>query len=238
VDRLLRRRNFGWWASPRFCPPCFTLLLPEVPRYRRVSIGLDAAKLLPAIDDDEVEVYGLAPAKINGYGAGAVRVHGIGGAQVNQRYDQPVKTLGPFTVAGPLAVTDDPSDGGVRPGERPRRDSAGKGGAKLALDAFERTVVRAGIGLLFKYITDPQQDEKTEHEAGFGWNAAVKHGWILLVSLLERPVSQTPFLASDRRISLLRCDGLRGPRIDGNHFHLSDQERTLSAQRRAQPRRV
>lgn len=64
-------------GNASLCPPCFTLLLPEFPRYRRVRIGLDAAKLLPAIDDDEVEVYGLAPAKISGYGAGAVRVHGI-----------------------------------------------------------------------------------------------------------------------------------------------------------------
>ena len=48
-------------APPRSCPPCFTLLLPEVTRYRRARIGLDAANLLPAIDDDKVEVYARAP---------------------------------------------------------------------------------------------------------------------------------------------------------------------------------
>ena len=139
---------------------------------------MDAAKLLPAIDDDEVESYDLPPAKINGYGAGAVRVHGIVGNHVNQRYDHPVKTLGSLTMADPLAITDDTRDGGVRPGELPRRDSAGKSGAKRALDAFERTIVRAGIGLLLeKYIPEPQQDEETEHEAGFGWNTALKPGW-------------------------------------------------------------
>ena len=77
---------------------------------------MDAAKFLPAIDDDEVEVYGRAPDKINGYGAGAFWVYGIGGTHVNKRHDQPVQTLGPFTVAGALAVTDNASDGGVRPG--------------------------------------------------------------------------------------------------------------------------
>jgi hypothetical protein len=61
------------------------LLLPEVPYYRRARISLDAANLLPAIDDDEVEVYGLASDKNNGYGAGAVWVHDIGGTLINQR---------------------------------------------------------------------------------------------------------------------------------------------------------
>jgi hypothetical protein len=90
-------------------------------------------------------------------------------------------------VAGPLPVTYDASDGGVRPGERPRRDSASKGGAKIALDALDRTVARAGIGLLLKYKTEPQQNEKTENETGFGRNAAVKHESILLVSLFFKP---------------------------------------------------
>jgi hypothetical protein len=186
TTRSIERSNFGWLGNSSLLP-ALLLLLPEVPRYHRVRIGLDAAKLLPAIDDDEVEVYGLPPAKINGYGTGAVRVHGIGGTHVNQRYDQPVKTLGSFSVASPFSVTDDARDRGVRPGRSypSRRDSAGKGGAEVALDAFERTVVRAGIGLfLKKYIPDPEQDEKTEHEAGFGWDAIVKHRWILLVSLL------------------------------------------------------
>jgi hypothetical protein len=70
---------------------------------------------------------GFSPAKINGYGAGAVRVHGIGGTHINQRYDHPVKTLGSFTVAAPLAVTDDARGGGVRPGDLLRgRDNTGK----------------------------------------------------------------------------------------------------------------
>jgi predicted house-cleaning NTP pyrophosphatase (Maf/HAM1 superfamily) len=47
-------------------------------------IGLDAANLFPAIDDDEVEVYWLALDKINLYRAGAVRVHGIGGTLIDK----------------------------------------------------------------------------------------------------------------------------------------------------------
>jgi hypothetical protein len=145
---------------------------------------LDAANLLPAIDDNEVEVYGLAPDKNNGYGAGAVWVHGIGGTLVNKRQDHPVETLRPFSVAAPLAVTDDASDGGERPN---RRNSAGKGGAEVALDAFERTLVRAGIGLLLeKYIPEPQEDKETEHEAGFGWYAALKHEWSSLFVFLSQ----------------------------------------------------
>src|SRR5205809_4352569 len=46
----------------------------------------------------------------------------------------------------------------------------------------------------------------------------------------ERPVSQTPSRADARRVSLLRCHGLRGPRIDRDHFHISDQKETLPAQ--------
>jgi len=157
------------------CPSSFTLLLPEIPRYHGAIISFDAANLSPAIDDDEVEVYVFAPDKINGYGAGAVWVHGISGTLINQRYDRPVNTLGSFGVAAPLAVTDDASDGGVWPD---RCNSAGKGSAKRAFDAFECTVVRAGMGLLQKkYTPDPQQDEETEHEAGFWWNVTVKHGW-------------------------------------------------------------
>lgn len=100
--RIKARVTFGKWRRgsrggralgshrlhdlpPRSCPPCFTLLLPEVARYRRARIGLDAANLLPAIDDDKVEVYGRGPDKNNGYGAGAVRVHDIGGTLINQR---------------------------------------------------------------------------------------------------------------------------------------------------------
>src|SRR5215831_18105892 len=157
------KRCMGNVSSP---PPCFTLLLPEVPRCHRASISLDAANFLPAIDDDEVKVYVLASDKINGYGAGAVWVYDISGTLINQRHDQPVKTLGSFSVAVPLAVTDDASDSGVRPDPR---NSAGKSGTKRALNVFECTVVRAGISLLpKKYTPDPQQDEKTKHEAGFG----------------------------------------------------------------------
>jgi len=76
------KRCMGNVSSP---PPCFTLLLPEVPRYHGAIISFDAANLSPAIDDDEVEVYVFAPDEINGYGAGAVWVHGISGTLVNQR---------------------------------------------------------------------------------------------------------------------------------------------------------
>jgi hypothetical protein len=59
-------KSIGWlggvtWLVGDLWPPCFNLLLPEVPRYHRAIISLDAAKLLPAIDDDEVEVYGIQP---------------------------------------------------------------------------------------------------------------------------------------------------------------------------------
>src|SRR5262249_18630755 len=175
------KRCMGNVSSP---PPCFTLLLSEVPRCHRASISLDAANFLSAIDDDEVKVYVLASDKINGYGAGAVWVHDISGTLINQRHDQPVNTLGSFSVAVPLAVTDDASDSGERPGEWPLRYSASKGSAKRALDVFERAVVRAGIGLLpKKYTPDPQRDEETEHEAGFWCNVTVKHDGILLVRL-------------------------------------------------------
>jgi len=138
--------------------PVLLLLLSEVPRCHRASISLDAANFLSAIDDDEVKVYVLASDKINGYGAGAVWVYDISGTLINQRHDQPVKTLGSFSVAVPLAVTDDASDSGVRPDPR---NSAGKSGTKRALNVFECTVVRAGISLLpKKYTPDPQQDEK------------------------------------------------------------------------------
>src|SRR5262249_33538537 len=46
---------------------------------------------------------------INLYRAAAVRVHGIGGTLIDKGQNIPVKPLGSFTMAVPLAVTDDAS---------------------------------------------------------------------------------------------------------------------------------
>jgi hypothetical protein len=140
-----------------------SLLLSEIPRHRRAWIGLEAAKLPPVIDDDKVEVYRGALDQINGDGAGALGGHGIGGPLVNKRENCPIQALGPFTVAESLAITDDTSDGGVRPGQVPGRDGPRKGGTERTVDAFERTLRGFCVsdGKHEKYEPEPHHDRKT-----------------------------------------------------------------------------
>jgi hypothetical protein len=117
-----------------------SLLLSEIPRHSRAWISLEAANLPALIDDDKVEVYRGALDQINGDGAGTLGSHGIGGRLVNKRENCAVQALGPFPVAESRAITDDTSDGGVRPGEVPSRDGPRKGGTERTVDAFERTL--------------------------------------------------------------------------------------------------
>jgi hypothetical protein len=158
-----------------------SLLLSEIPRHRRAWIGLEAANLPPVIDDDKVEVYRGALDQINGDGAGALGGHGIGGPLVNKRENCPIQALGPFTVAESLAITDDTSDGGVRPGQVPGRDGPRKGGTERTVDAFERTLRSFCVsdGKHEKHEPELHHDRKT-----YGQPCAV-HG----LSPLERVMS-------------------------------------------------